>query len=142
MTTGLTHAERFDDKGRTAAEKRNVATVRAIFEKLSQGDFSGLFLNLAPGGSFWICGFTPERLPAKARDPNFFPDLFCNGMHFDIKQVAVDGDTIVVEWIDDAVTKDGKKYENTGCNWFTFNDEGKIINYREYIDPEKFFAVL
>ena len=142
MAAGLINAERFDAKGTTNAEKRNVSTVRAIFEGLSRGDFSVLYSQLAAGGSVWILGFTPERLPSKARDPNFFPELFCNGMQFDIKQVAVDGDLVVVEWEDDCITKDGKRYENTGCNWFTFNDDGKITSYREYIDPEKFFAIL
>jgi ketosteroid isomerase-like protein len=142
MMAGLNNAERFDAKGRTVAEQRNVATVRTIFEGLSRGDFSVLYSNLAADGSVWIVGFTPERLPKKARNPNFFPELFCNGMQFDIKQVAVDGNLIVVEWEDDCITKDGKKYENTGCSLFTFNDDGKLSSYREYIDPEKFFAIL
>ena len=142
MAAGLKNAERFNAAGRTSAQQRNIATVRIIFEGLARADFSVLYTNLAADGSIWIVGFTPEKLPENAGNPNFFSELFPNGMEFDIKQVAVDGNLIVVEWEDTCVTKDGKKYENTGCSLFTFNDEGKIRSYREYIDPEKFYAIL
>ena len=142
MVGSIKSSELLNAVGRPAAEQRNIATVRIIFEGLARADFSVLFSNLAADGSVWIVGFTPQKLPKNASNPNFFSELFPNGMDFDIKQVAIDGNFIVVEWEDMCITKDGKKYENTGCSLFTFNHEGKIQNYREYIDPEKFYAIL
>lgn len=138
----LKNAELLDAKGKNANEKRNVATVRAIFEGFSSGNMNVLGSYLAKGGKAWVVGFTPEKLPPKMKNPNFLSELFCNGMQFTVKQVAVDGNLVVVEWDDDAVTKDGKRYQNNGCSLFVFNDEGKISSYHEYMDPDKFFAVL
>ena len=53
-----------------------------------------------------------------------------------------EGNRVVVEWTGIEVTKDGLRYENNGVSLFTFDDDGRIVNYREHIDPEKSYAVL
>ena len=142
MITGITNAERLEAPGRTAAEQRNMATTRKVFEGICRSDFTVLASHLAPEGGTWVVGFSPEKLGKHASNPNFVAELFCNGMHFDIRQAAVEGNRVCVEWDDECITRDGKTYQNTGVSLITFNDDGKILSYREYIDPEKFFAVL
>lgn len=141
-TTGVKNVERLEATGRTAAEQRNVATVRAIMEGFSRSDFTVLASKLAPNGNTWVVGFTPERLGEHAKDPMMVPNLFCNGMLFDIKQAAAEGDRVFVEWEDEALTSKGETYRNTGVSIFTFEPDGKVMSYREYIDPANFFAVL
>lgn len=140
--TGVTNVERLEASGRTAAEQRNVATVRAIMEGFSRSDFTVLAGNLAPTGSTWVIGLTPERLGEHASDPAMVPNLFCNGMLFDIKQAGAEGNRVFVEWEDEALTSKGDTYRNTGVSIFTFDENGKVTSYREYIDPANFYAVL
>ena len=97
---------------------------------------------MAPKAAFWVLGLTPEKLGAHGLNPNFIAELFPDGMQFDILQAVAEGNRVVVEWKDEAITKGGLRYENNGVSLFTFDDEGRIVNYREYIDPDKFYAIL
>jgi ketosteroid isomerase-like protein len=139
---GVTNVERLEAAGRTPEEQRNVRTVRAVYESIARSDFSGMASRLAPNGTTWVVGFTPERLGKHASNPNFVAELFCNGMHFDIRQAVAEGNRVFVEWDDECITRGGKHYKNTGIGLFEFNDAGQITSYREYIDPENFFSVL
>lgn len=140
--SGLEKAEIFDGAGTTPAEKRNVATAKAIFEALSRGDFAALPKYLAPGTAPWILGFTPERLGKHAANPGFVAETFVHGLLFEFRSIVVAGDAVVVEWRDEALTAKGKRYENDGITVLRFDDEGRITTFREYIDPERFFSVL
>ena len=142
MITGVTNAERLEAAGRTDEERRNVATVLRVYEGLAKSDFTVFPNNMTPDGVTWVVGFTPERLGKHAETPNFVAELFCNGMHFDIKKAAAEGNFVFVEWEDECLTRHGKIYQNTGLSVFTFAPDGKISSYREYIDPNNFFAVL
>lgn len=140
--TGVSNIERLEAPCRSEAEQRNVATVRAIYEGMARADFSVLPAHMAPNASIWVLGWTANKLGAHAHNPNLLPELFPNGIQFDIRQAVVEGNRVAVEWTDEAITKDGLEYRNTGVNLFLFDEEGRVIDYREYIDPEKFFAVL
>ena len=142
MTTGLFHAERLDAVGRTAAEVRNVATVRAVLEGLGRSDFGALYSRLAPDAAVAVVGLTPEKLGVHAANPNFIPETFPNGMRFTVLQAIAEGDRVFVEWEDEAVTAKGRPYRNEGVSLFHFDVEGRIVAYREHIDVEKFIEVL
>ena len=142
VSSGVTNIERLDAHGRTAEEARNVATVREIFEGFSRSDFTVLRSKMADGASTWVVGFSAETLGSNFGDPAFVPKLFCNGMHFDIKQAAAEGNLVCVEWDDEAITSRGDRYHNTGVSLFTFDGDGKILSYREYINPQNFFEVM
>lgn len=127
---------------RLPQETRNMETVRTIFEGLSRGEWGALAAHMAPGGKTWVLGFTPERLARHVRSTNFIAETFPDGVRFDIKASVAEGNRIVVEWDDEAEASTGKHYENNGVSIFTFDDDGRITSYHEYIDPERFFAVL
>lgn len=143
MKKGISGLENFQGATpRSQTELRNVETARAILEGLSRGEWDVLRAHMAPGGSTWVLGFTPERLAKHVRSPNFIAETFPNGVSFDIKAVVAEGSRVVVEWDDEAEASTGKHYENNGVSIFTFDEEGRLASYHEYIDPERFFAVL
>ncbi|KAA0239178.1 hypothetical protein EDM76_03720 [bacterium] len=143
MKQGISGAEQFQSATpRSQPVQRNVETARAILDGLSRGEWDILRTHLAPGGSTWVLGFTPERLAKHVRSPNFIAETFPNGVSFEIKAVVAEGNRVVVEWDDEADTSTGKHYENNGVSIFTFDEEGRLASYHEYIDPERFFAVL
>ena len=142
MTTGLFYAERLDAAGRTATEVRNVATVRAVFEGLGRSDFGALYSRLAPDATTEVVGLTPEKLGVHASNPNFIPETFPHGMRFTVRQAVAEGDRVFVEWDDEAVTAKGRNYVNVGVSLFRFDAEGRIVDYREHIDVDKFIEVL
>ena len=67
---------------------------------------------------------------------------FPNGMRFTIRQAVAEGDRVFVGWEDEATTGKGKPYRNDGVSLFRFDAEGRIADYREYIDVERFLEVL
>lgn len=141
---GVNNIERIKPNAGTPAEERNAAMVREVFLGFAHGDFDHLYENVVGGrdGEVVVIGMDPARLGHHAKNPNFIPELFCNGMTFTIKVASVDGDAVMVEWEDVAETSTGKTYHNNGLSVFTFNDEGKILAYHEYFDPERFYEVL
>ena len=142
--SGVNNIERIKPAGGSASEERNAALVREVFVGFSRADFDHLYNNMVGGreGEVSVIGMDPARLGHHAENPDFIPELFSNGMTFTIKVAAVDGNAVMVEWDDTAETSTGKTYRNSGLSVFTFNDEGKILAYHEYFDPEKFYEVL
>ena len=142
MKKGVSNIEKLDAPGRTAVENRNVGLVRQIMEGFARTDFMVLASNLAPGGDIWVQGLSPEKVGNMMEMLGKLPQIFSNGMHFTIKQVAVEGHVVFVEWDDEAITSRGLTYRNNGVSVFTFNDQGRILSYHEYIDSQQLFAVL
>ena len=142
MTTGLFHAERLECAGRSATEIRNAATARAVFEGLARSDFNALYSRLAPDATVEIIGLTPEKLGAHAANPNLIPETFPHGMSFTILQAVAEGDRVFVEWDDEAQTGKGRTYRNRGMSLFRFGADGRIVDYREHLDVNRFLEVL
>ena len=140
--SGVNYIERLESPGRSATEQRNMTTVQTVFQGLARADFRVLYSHMAPNASFWVLGLTPEKLESHGLNPNFIAELFPDGLQFDILEAVAEGNSVAVEWKDEAITKGGLTYENNGVSLFTFDDEGRIVNYREYIDPDKFYAIL
>jgi ketosteroid isomerase-like protein len=140
--TGVLDIERFDVPGRSAREQRNAAKAREIFVAFSRCDFGVLFANLAPGGQVEVVGLTPERLGDHAQNPNLIPELFTQGMCFRILDTIAEGDVVCVRWEDEAVTSTGKTYRNKGVTVFRFDDEGRVAQSTEYLDPNQFLEIL
>jgi ketosteroid isomerase-like protein len=141
---GVNNIERIRPTAGSPTEERNAKCVREVFLGFSRADFDHLYAKLVGGreGEVVVIGMDPARLGHHAKNPDFIPELFCNGMTFTIKVASVDGNVVMVEWEDTAETSTGKTYFNNGLSVFTFNDEGKILAYHEYFDPEKFYEVL
>ena len=143
ITTGITNGDRLDAAGRSATEKRNVATARAVMEGFARGDFTVLPTKLAPGAEVTVVGLTPEKIgPKRAADPGWIAKVMANGLRFDILDAAAERDFVAIEWKDEAETTTGKHYENDGVSLFRFDAEGRVTSYREYLDLDRFLAVI
>jgi ketosteroid isomerase-like protein len=136
------HIERIGAGAATPHEERNAALVRKIFTGFSVSEFHHLYENMIDPTAVIVVGLDFKRLGKWAEDPNFVPKLFSNGMNFEIHEAAVEGDVVFVQWHDRAEASTGKSYENDGLSVFKFDNQGKIVSYHEYFDPEKFYEVL
>lgn len=140
--TGVRNLDLLEAPGRSPAETRHVETVRAILLGFSRSDFSVLYAALAPEPEIRIIGLTPEKLGRHANNPALVPETFSNGMLFTVRQCVAEGERVAVEWDDVAVTSGGLLYENSGLSLFRFDAEGRIASYHEYLDPDRFVAIL
>ena len=140
--TGVLDIERFEVPGRSAREQRNAAKAREIFVAFSRCDFGVLFASLAPGGQVEVVGLTPERLGRHGENPNLIPELFPQGICFRILDTIAEGDVVCVRWEDEAPTSTGKTYRNKGMTVLRFDDEGRVVQSVEYLDPNQFLEVL
>lgn len=142
VITGVVNIDRIGAGAADAAEERNAALVRRIFTGFAAADFSHLYANMIDPSAVTIIGLDVKRLGKWATDPNFVPKLFDKGMRFEILESAVGRDVVFVQWHDRADASTGKTYENDGLSVFKLNDQGKIVSYHEYFDPERFYEVL
>ena len=142
VETGLIHPERLEAAGRSAAETRNMALVRRIFEALARCEFEFLYANMAENGVVNVIGLTPEKMGEPGRNPNLIPDTFTKGMRFVIQNALSEGNRVCVQWEDEAETSKGALYRNQGLSLFVFNEEGRITHYYEYFDPDNFLEAI
>jgi ketosteroid isomerase-like protein len=142
IQAGVVGLEHFAGAGRTAAERRNAATARTLFEAFARADFEVLGAHLAPDAQAVIVGLDPETFGAATGDLGFFRRLFPHGLRFQIRAVLAEGDAVCVQWEDEALTARGRHYVNTGLHLFRFTPDGTIRGYHEYLDPQRFLEVL
>jgi ketosteroid isomerase-like protein len=142
VVTGVIDIERIGADAKGAAEERNTALVRKIFTGFAASDFSHLYANMVDPSAVTVVGMDFKRLGKWLSEGDFVPKLFDRGMRFEILSSATGPDVVFVQWHDRADASTGKAYENDGLSVFKFNDQGKIVSYYEYFDPEKFYEVL
>lgn len=121
----------------TDEERRNVQTVLDVFASASRGDFTFLKKHLAPGGDVWWVANDDVRF---TKGQSGFGSIFPTGVTFVFKRAAVNGRVVLVEWDDEADTVMGDRYENHGVCVFEFDEDGRVLAYREYFDPRPLFA--
>ena len=142
VITGVVNIDRIGAGAANADEERNAALVRSIFTGFAAADFSHLYANMIDPGAVTVVGLDFTRLGKWAADPDFVPKLFNKGMRFEILESAVGNGVVFVQWHDRAEASTGKPYENDGLSVFKFDNQGKIVSYHEYFNPEKFYEVL
>ena len=64
---------------------------------------------------------------------NAVKEITVDGMHFSVDHVMVDGDYVAIFGESHAVSKKGKKYNNTYCWRMRFSGD-KIVEFLEYCD--------
>jgi len=141
VVTGVTGVEHLETAGTTPDERRNAATALEVMRGFAAGDFSQVRAKLVPGATTWVLGFGPGG-PSAHYAPDILPKVFCNGMHFHVHAAAADGPMVFLEWDDEATTANGSRYANDGISVFRFAADGRIEEYREYIDPAQVRAAV
>jgi len=123
------------------SSEENKRIVRAIYEGANAGDMTA-FLNALSDNVRWTnIGTTKysgtyegkETLLAGLMGP-LFGELE-GGITSAIHNVIAEGDFVAVQLSGQAVTRDGREYNNTYCHVFRF-DGGKICEVTEYMDTE------
>lgn len=122
---------------------KNKETVKVFFSLLEQEnipDFIDLFAENGKQVNPYASGLFPEGAEGKEALKNYWmpvPSLF-DGMKFPIDQLLAteDPSTVFVKYRGKIKLKnDAGFYENSYYSTFTFNDEGKIIEYVEIFNP-------
>lgn len=122
-------------------EQRNTETARRCYELFKTGDIESL-LNLYTDDADWE---TPnvENVPhgGKRRGRQQMSEFMSlvgehsENLHFEPREFVAQGNKVVVlgnyEWRSKAT---GKQYESDFVHVCTFNDEGKITAFKEYLD--------
>jgi uncharacterized protein len=127
--------------------ERNKALVTKTWHALLGGDPEGALANFADDVTWFITGKLPGvsgTKKGKAEVVAFLGTVatsFPSGLKSEFKRTYGDGDTVVVELVNRAVSATGKSYENEYCFVFDVGD-GKIRAIREYVDLAKAIEAL
>lgn len=131
----------------------NLATVQQLYASFGQGDVPGILEKMDENVRWeeWADNTAqkagvPWMLPRKGKDGvlAFFQYL---GTHLKISDFQVlslmdGGNQIAAEFIIEAeILATGKKYRDEEVHLWTFNDAGKVVRLRHYLDTHKHISV-
>ncbi len=121
-------------------EQRNTETARRAYELFKAGDIESL-LDLYTDDVAWE---TPkvENMPqtGKRKGKQEMLEFLSlvgqdENLHFEPREFVAQGDKVVVlgdyRW---RIKSTGKEYESDWVHVCTFNDDGKITSFKEYLD--------
>ncbi|CAB4741966.1 MAG: hypothetical protein F2681_14720 [Actinobacteria bacterium] len=123
------------------AEFSAVEAARECLDMIQAFDIAGAAGRFAPEGVLEL-PMRPEPLPRQLRGADIekfmrlLPKLFAR-LDFVERRYhqSTTPTSAVVEYRGDAVTHTGKPYLNTYIGVFEFDDQGRVLLWREYFDP-------
>lgn len=110
------------------------ATALAYLDCVSRIDGPAMLGYYAPGAKVWLPGqgwMDPTGLTTLLEGAK---SLLVDGVKFAHEDTLIDGSRVVVMTTCDSPLVKGGAYVNQFCFVFTFDDEGKITELREYTD--------
>jgi len=121
-------------------EQRNTETARRAYELFKAGDIESL-LDLYTDDAAWETPKT-ENMPqtGKQRGKEQILEFMSlvgkdENLHFEPREFVAQGNKVVVlgdyAW---RIKATGKEYESDFVHVCTFNDDGKITSFKEYLD--------
>lgn len=122
-----------------AAENKKL--MQEMFEELGKGNGDAFLGNMADDVQFTIIGSTKysgtfngkKELVEKLLAP--LSAQLEGGITITPENFIADGDIVAMQAKGKSTTKEGKSYDNTYCQVFTFQD-GKVQRVTEYLDTE------
>ncbi|MCA1622918.1 MAG: nuclear transport factor 2 family protein [Acidobacteria bacterium] len=125
-------------------EQENTETARRAYELFKEGDIESL-MDLYTDDADWENPQTenvPHTGKRKGKEQMLeFMSLvgeYSENLHFEPREFVAQGDKVVVlgdyKW---RIKPTGKEYESDFVHVCTFNDEGKITAFKEYLDTAK-----
>jgi ketosteroid isomerase-like protein len=106
----------------------------AYLDCVSRIDTAAMRDHYAPGATVWLPGqgwMEPSGLTALLEGAR---SLLVDGIKFAHEEALVDGNRVVVMTTCDSPLVKGGAYVNQFCFVFTFDEDGKISELREYTD--------
>lgn len=126
-------------------EELNKKTVAIFFDALNRGDIPALLDTYAEDGYCLTMGrtlisgkFSKEQVRAAA---GAIFDVFPKGIRFVVNAMTAEGERVAVEAQSEGMHVSGKVYSNDYHFLFRFRD-GKVIEYKEYMDTERVTDIL
>src|SRR5262249_16867850 len=132
-------------------ESENLATVRGIYEAFGRGDVPHILGCLAENVAWesWDDNRAQKagvsyRQPRAGRDGGgaFFGIVArMNVTEFQVLNLMAGGDSVAVEFVISAHNPDtGKPYRDEEMHLWSFDEQGKIVRLRHYVDTAKHVA--
>ncbi len=127
--------------------ERNKTNDRAFIEAIGRQDDLTLGSLYAPDGTFWQIGKKLALAGSHSLEETavMIPKIYerlPNGMEFEISSMVAEGNKVAVEADSNATLANGKPYNNQYHFLFHFNDDGKIVEFKEYWDTLYAFETL
>jgi uncharacterized protein len=130
-----------------SVERRNRAAALAVMQAISKGDAEALFSLYAPNARFWQVGHrlstagwhdmeSTGRVAAKVFSRLSAPP------ELKILSVTAEEDRVAVEAEGRGRLVDGRPYENQYHFLLRFDADGKVIEFKEYLDTLYMFETL
>lgn len=123
-----------------AAENKKL--MKDMFAELGKGNGDAFLGNMADDIEFTIIGSTKWSGTFKGKKDLVEKLLgplnaeLEGGITITPDNFIADGDTVAMQAKGKSTTKSGKSYDNTYCQVFTFNTDGKVQRVTEYLDTE------
>jgi ketosteroid isomerase-like protein len=118
---------------------RNIASVRLFLALLEKKDIDS-WITLWADDAFQFYPYGTAMFPPTLRGRTAvyerwraMPEMF-DELHFPLRAVWADGDTVVAQFDGDCVRLDGSHYRNSYIGLFRFTAAGLIHEYWEYFD--------
>ncbi len=126
--------------------ERNKRITLQFFEAMSKGDTATLLAAYHPDVRVYTMGHTllsgVRTLAEVAPLAEAVLGAFPKGIRFTIKAVTAEDDRVAVEAESDAVHVSGTPYHNYYHFLVRFSDDGRITEFKEYMDTELVTEVL
>jgi uncharacterized protein len=122
-------------EGGFAMSEENKKTVLSFIEAMGSNDKAGAEVCLDPEAFTLAKGYSHfagvRRYDTIVGTIEAFKQLVPTGLRPSIVTVTAEGERVAVEWEGNAITSEGKPYNNQYCMVFTMR-AGKIIQVNEY----------
>ena len=125
----------------------HVATVASIYEAFGRGDMPAILAALAEDVRWeeWADNHAQKAAvpwlqarQGKAGALEFFAVAGQFTIHeFRVLSLLAGGDQVVAEVVIDATVPTGARYRDEELHLWTFNDAGKVVRLRHYVDTAK-----
>jgi len=120
-------------------EEENKKLAQGMIDALSSADEAWVAEHYAEDFRIWVTGSLPfsgenDRAGALAAMPMVL-DLFPKGLEFTAQRMVAEGDTVAIEATSSGKTVRGDQYSQE-YHFVMRAREGKIIEWKEYMDTE------
>lgn len=126
--------------------EQNKARAHAFLDALNRGDTEAIIAAYAPGGQVRTMGqtlisgtFTRDQISGAA---NAIFEAFPEGIRFTVSGITAEAQRVAVEAQSEGLHSSGQVYRNEYHFLFVFDDQGKILELKEYMDTERVTDVL
>jgi ketosteroid isomerase-like protein len=130
-----------------SVEQRNRDAATSVMNAISTRDLDALFRMYSPRARFWQCGQSLSSagwhtIEGAGQTAAKVFALIDGPLNLEILSMTAEGDRVAVEAVGRARLVDGRPYENQYHFLMRFDADGKVIEFKEYLDTLYLFDTL